>query len=63
MIHKHLKNDSLHLHKCEQLALEINNIFPLSPNVIEAISKGSKGYVLKPVTKDKLEDVIGKLNL
>ncbi len=31
--------------------------------VIEAISKGSKGYVLKPVTQVKLEDVLGKLNL
>jgi protein-L-isoaspartate(D-aspartate) O-methyltransferase len=39
MIQKHLKNDSLHLHKCEQLALEINEIFPLSKNVINAISK------------------------
>ncbi|MEA3554211.1 MAG: response regulator [Campylobacterota bacterium] len=31
--------------------------------VIEAISKGSKGYVLKPVTKDKLSDVLGKIDL
>ena len=31
--------------------------------VMEAITKGSKGYVLKPITKDKLEDVIGKLDL
>ena len=39
MIQKHFQNDSLHLHKCEQLAQEINKKFPLSPEVIEAISK------------------------
>jgi len=39
MIQKHFQNDSLHLHKCEQLAQEINKIFPISENVIDAISK------------------------
>ncbi|HIP02644.1 MAG TPA: protein-L-isoaspartate(D-aspartate) O-methyltransferase [Campylobacterales bacterium] len=39
MIQKHIQNNSLHLHKCEQLALEINKIFPLSQNVLDAISK------------------------
>ncbi len=39
MIRKHLKNNSLHLHKSEQLAQEINRVFPLSPLVIEAIGK------------------------
>lgn len=38
MIQKHLKNDSLHLHRCEQLAREINGIFPISKDVIKAIS-------------------------
>jgi len=31
--------------------------------VIESISKGSKGFVLKPITKDKLSNVLGKINL
>lgn len=31
--------------------------------VIKAISKGSKGYILKPVTKDKLSDVLEKISL
>ena len=31
--------------------------------VIEAISKGSKGYLLKPVTQDKLADVLGKIDI
>jgi protein-L-isoaspartate(D-aspartate) O-methyltransferase len=39
MIRKHLKNNSLHLHKSEQLAAEINKVFPLSPLVQEAIGK------------------------
>lgn len=39
MIQKHLQNNSLHLHKCEQMAEEINRIFPLSQNVIDAISQ------------------------
>ena len=39
MIRQHLKNNSLHLHKSEQLAQEINKVFPLSPSVIEAIGK------------------------
>jgi protein-L-isoaspartate(D-aspartate) O-methyltransferase len=39
MIQKHIQNGSLHLHKCEQLALEINRVFPLSKNVLDAISK------------------------
>ena len=39
MIQKHIQNNSLHLHKCEQLAQEINKIFPLSQNVLDAISK------------------------
>ena len=39
MIQKHIQNGSLHLHKCEQLALEINRVFPLSKNVLNAISK------------------------
>ncbi len=39
MIRKHLKNNSLHLHKSEQLAEEINKVFPLSSIVKEAIGK------------------------
>jgi protein-L-isoaspartate(D-aspartate) O-methyltransferase len=39
MIRKHLKNNSLHLHKSEQLAAEINRVFPLSTLVQEAIGK------------------------
>jgi protein-L-isoaspartate(D-aspartate) O-methyltransferase len=39
MIQHHLKNNSMHLHKCEQLALDIHKVFPLSDSVIEAISK------------------------
>jgi len=39
MIRKHLKNNSLHLHKSEQLANEIDKVFPLSPLVKEAIGK------------------------
>ncbi len=39
MIRKHLKNNSLHIHKSEQLAIEINKVFPLSPIVQEAIGK------------------------
>ena len=39
MIRKHLKNNSLHLHKSEQLAAEIHRVFPLSPLVQEAIGK------------------------
>ncbi|BFU78662.1 response regulator [Arcobacter sp. 15-2] len=31
--------------------------------VMEAISKGSKGYILKPVTKDKFENILEKLEL
>ena len=31
--------------------------------VMDAISKGSKGYILKPVTKEKLTDIIEKLGL
>ena len=31
--------------------------------VIEAITKGSKGYILKPVTKAKLADVLNKINI
>lgn len=31
--------------------------------VIEAITKGSKGYILKPVTKAKLADVLNKVNV
>jgi len=31
--------------------------------VIDAITKGSKGYILKPVTKNKLADVLGKINI
>jgi two-component system chemotaxis response regulator CheY len=31
--------------------------------VIKAISKGSKGYVLKPVTQAKLSDVLAKINI
>lgn len=31
--------------------------------VMEAISKGSKGYILKPVTKDKFENILEKLDL
>ncbi len=39
MIRKHLKNNSLNIHKSEQLAEEINKVFPLSPIVKEAIGK------------------------
>ena len=39
MIRQHLKNNSLHLHKSEQLAAEINKVFPLTPLVQEAIGK------------------------
>jgi len=39
MIQKHIQNDSLHMHKCEQLTEEINRVFPLSKNVKNAISK------------------------
>ncbi len=39
MIQKHIKNDSLHLHKCEQLSLEIHNVFPLSSHVAKAIAQ------------------------
>ena len=39
MIQQHLKNNSLHLHKSEQLAEDINRVFPLSPIVKEAIGK------------------------
>jgi len=31
--------------------------------VMEAISKGAKGYILKPVSKDKLHNIIDKLDL
>ena len=31
--------------------------------VMEAISKGSKGYILKPVTKEKFENILEKLEL
>ena len=31
--------------------------------VMESISKGSKGYILKPVTKEKFENIIEKLGL
>jgi len=39
MIRQHLKNNSLHLHKSQKLAEEINKVFPLSEEVMEAISK------------------------
>ncbi len=39
MIQKHIQNDSLHMHKCEQLAEEIDRVFSLSKNVKNAISK------------------------
>jgi len=31
--------------------------------VMEAISKGAKGYILKPVTKEKFQNIIEKLDL
>jgi two-component system chemotaxis response regulator CheY len=31
--------------------------------VMEAISKGSKGYILKPITKDKFENLLSKMDL
>jgi two-component system chemotaxis response regulator CheY len=31
--------------------------------VMEAISKGSKGYILKPVNKEKFENILKKLDL
>jgi len=31
--------------------------------VMEAISKGSKGYILKPITKNKLENLLLKIGL
>ncbi len=39
MIQKHIQNDSLHLHKCEQLAEDIDRVFPLSSIVKNAIAK------------------------
>lgn len=39
MIKKHFQNDSLHLHKCEELSREINNVFPLSTEVQKAIAQ------------------------
>jgi len=31
--------------------------------VMEAISKGAKGYILKPVSKEKLQNILDKLDL
>jgi len=31
--------------------------------VMEAISKGAKGYILKPVSKEKLKNILDKLDL
>mgnify|MGYP005992260725 FL=1 len=31
--------------------------------VMEAISKGAKGYILKPVSKEKLKSILDKLDL
>ncbi|MEA3554223.1 MAG: response regulator [Campylobacterota bacterium] len=31
--------------------------------VIQAVSKGAKGYILKPVTKEKIADAFGKITL
>jgi len=39
MIRKHLQNDSIHLHRSEELAREINAVFPLSPEVQSAIAR------------------------
>ncbi len=39
MIQRHFKNDSLHMHKCEELSKEIHSIFPLSKQVKKAISQ------------------------
>ncbi len=39
MIRRHLQNDSIHLHRSEELAREINAVFPLSPNVQKAIAQ------------------------
>ena len=29
--------------------------------VMDAITSGAKGYILKPITKDKIEEVLGKV--
>ncbi len=39
MIRRHLQNGSIHMHKCEELAREINAVFPLSPEVQQAIAQ------------------------
>jgi len=39
MIRRHLQNGSIHMHKCEELAREINAVFPLSPEVQNAIAQ------------------------
>ena len=39
MIRRHLQNDSIHLHRSEELAREINAVFPLSPDVQKAIAQ------------------------
>ena len=39
MIRRHLKNNSIHLHRSEELAREINAVFPLSPAVQKAIAQ------------------------
>ena len=31
--------------------------------VVKAIGKGAKGYILKPVTKEKIQDAFGKLDV
>ncbi len=39
MIRRHLQNDSIHLHKSEELARELNAVFPISKEVQQAIAQ------------------------
>jgi len=39
MIRQHLKNGTIDMHRCEQLAAEIDAVFPLSPEVQRAIAQ------------------------
>ncbi len=39
MIRRHLQNNSIHMHKCEELARELNAVFPLSKEVQNAIAQ------------------------
>jgi protein-L-isoaspartate(D-aspartate) O-methyltransferase len=39
MIRRHFQNGTIDMHKCEELAREINAVFPLSPEVKQAIAQ------------------------